>query len=115
MSSNSSSPTPQQDNALSHIPLQQPPPGVVSNFGNATNQNSPMFTIDSALLGIMLLFFSNRIYTKAFIVRKYTWDDSVGLVIDVAILLLPIIAVMQLQLPRKQKFGVIITFMTGIL
>ena len=40
---------------------------------------------------------------------------AVGLVIDVAILLLPIIAVMQLQLPRKQKFGVIITFMTGIL
>ena len=40
---------------------------------------------------------------------------SVGLIIDLAILILPIIAVMQLQLPTRRKAGVILIFMTGLL
>lgn len=41
--------------------------------------------------------------------------SSFGVVIDLVILVLPIIAVMQLQLPTRRKVGVICVFMTGSL
>ncbi len=41
--------------------------------------------------------------------------SSFGVVIDLVILLLPIIAVMQLQLPTRRKIGLICIFMTGLL
>ena len=41
--------------------------------------------------------------------------SSFGLVIDLVILLLPIIAVMPLQLPTRRKIGVVCVFMTGLL
>lgn len=41
--------------------------------------------------------------------------SSFGLVTDLVILALPIIAVMQLQLPTRRKIGVILIFMTGAL
>lgn len=42
-------------------------------------------------------------------------QSIVGLVIDIAVLILPVIAVMQLQLPNGRKIGVILIFMTGLL
>ena len=48
-------------------------------------------------------------------VRSSVPQSVIGLAIDIAILVLPIIAVMQLQLPTKRKIGVILLFMTGIL
>lgn len=41
--------------------------------------------------------------------------SSFGVVVDLVILLLPIIAVMQLQLPTRRKVGLICIFMTGSL
>ena len=41
--------------------------------------------------------------------------SSFGVVIDLIILLLPIIAVMPLQLPTRRKIGVICVFTTGLL
>lgn len=41
-------------------------------------------------------------------------QSSVGLAIDLYILILPIIAVTQLQLPTPRKVGVILIFSTGI-
>ena len=41
--------------------------------------------------------------------------SSFGVVIDLFILLLPIIAVMPLQLPMRRKIGVVCVFMTGLL
>ena len=41
--------------------------------------------------------------------------SSFGVVIDLVILLLPIIAVMPLQLPIRRKIGVVSVFMTGLL
>ena len=41
--------------------------------------------------------------------------SSFGVVTDLAILALPIIAVMQLQLPTRRKIGVSLIFMTGAL
>ena len=42
-------------------------------------------------------------------------QSAVGLAIDLYILVLPVIAVSQLQLPTRRKIGVILLFMTGIL
>ena len=42
-------------------------------------------------------------------------QSVVGLVIDLAILVLPIVAVLQLQLPTRRKMGVILVFLTGLL
>ena len=39
---------------------------------------------------------------------------AVGLGIDVYLLVLPVTAVMQLQLPTRRKIGVILIFMTGL-
>ena len=41
--------------------------------------------------------------------------SSFGLVIDLAILFLPVVAVMQLQLPTRRKIGLVCVFMTGLL
>lgn len=41
--------------------------------------------------------------------------SSFGVVIDLVILVLPIIAVMQLQLPTRRKIGLLLVFMTGLL
>ena len=42
-------------------------------------------------------------------------QSVVGLAIDIYILILPIIAVSRLQLPTRQKLGVMLIFMTGLL
>ena len=41
--------------------------------------------------------------------------SSFGVVIDLVILLLPMIAVMPLQLPTRRKIGLVCVFMTGLL
>ena len=49
---------------------------------------------------------------RALIVRIVT--SCFGVVIDPVILLLPMIAVMPLQLPPRRKIGVVCVFMTGL-
>ena len=41
--------------------------------------------------------------------------SSFGVVVDLVILLLPMIAVMPLQLPTRRKIGLVCVFMTGLL
>ena len=65
--------TPEQ---LSSTPLRPPPNGVQSNFGDAENNNTPQYVVCSLFLAIMLCFFINRIYTKYYIVQRYSWDDG---------------------------------------
>ncbi|MCJ1285460.1 hypothetical protein MMC26_004800 [Xylographa opegraphella] len=70
-----SSLTPEELNALSSVPALAPPPGVESQFVDPQNQTLSFLLVTSILFGVMTIFFVNRIYTKAFIIRKYTWDD----------------------------------------
>lgn len=42
-------------------------------------------------------------------------QSTVGLVIDVYILILPIVAVNKLQIATRRKFGIILIFATGLL
>ena len=67
--------TPQELDALSGVPALAPPPGVQSNFVNPQNQSLSFYIVTSILFVAMVIFFSNRAYTKLFIVRKYSWDD----------------------------------------
>lgn len=60
---------------LSTEPATQPPTGVESNLLNSKDHNHPFLILNSLLLGIMGLFFMNRLYTKKFIVREFSWDD----------------------------------------
>ena len=73
MSSDLAQLTPQQ---LSSYPLLSPPEGIRPNFGNAENRNEPIFVVDGIFLTFMALFFLNRMYTKRFIVKRFSWDDS---------------------------------------
>ena len=60
---------------LSSTPLASPPDAVQSNFGDAANRNISVYVVCSVFLAIMLCFYVNRIYTKIYIVRRYSWDD----------------------------------------
>ena len=60
---------------LDSIPALEPPPGVTPNFTNPERKVASGITICSILVGVMILFFAARVYTKHFIVRKYSWDD----------------------------------------
>lgn len=67
--------TPESLDVLSNYSVIQPPAGISSDFLNPKTQNQPLLGVTSLLLGIMGIFFLNRVYTKSFIVRKYSWDD----------------------------------------
>ncbi|MCJ1394806.1 hypothetical protein MMC18_007686 [Xylographa bjoerkii] len=75
MSSALASLSPAELNALADYPALTPPPGVVPNFVNPENQNTPEFVVTSLLLAVMILFFINRIYVKSILMRKCSWDD----------------------------------------
>lgn len=60
---------------LKFIPALEPPPGVTPNFTNPENRNALVIVVGSILMGIMILFYAIRVYTKHFIARKYSWDD----------------------------------------
>ena len=61
---------------LASTPAGSPPSGVQPNFGDAANNNTPLYVVCSFFLAIMLCFYVNRIYTKIHIVRGYSWDDG---------------------------------------
>ena len=57
------------------IPVSQPPPGVESNFVNPEDEGYVMIAAGSVFIGLMLIFCMIRLYSKAFIVRRASWDD----------------------------------------
>ena len=59
-----------QDTAL--VP---PPPGVTSNFVDPPSNGLPFFVVTSILLVLVVVSVINRVYAKAFIIRKWTMDD----------------------------------------
>ncbi|QSZ32014.1 hypothetical protein DSL72_001583 [Monilinia vaccinii-corymbosi] len=61
---------------LGSTPAIPPPEGVTSNFVHPHSKGSTQITVTSAILGIMLLFFINRLYVKALLTKKVTWDDG---------------------------------------
>ena len=56
-------------------PAAAPPPGVIPNMINPPSTGYLLISVESILQGLMMCFVFNRIYAKAFIARKWTWDD----------------------------------------
>jgi hypothetical protein len=56
-----------------------PPNGVTPNFKNAESRGSLQIAVTSVLLGLMILFFINRIWVKLFLNKKVAWDDGTQL------------------------------------
>lgn len=62
--------TPEQLRLLSNISVIQPPAGVKPNLVDPTNHNTPLS------VGTSLLFVLFQVYTKIYIVRKFSWDKD---------------------------------------
>ncbi|KAF2262940.1 hypothetical protein CC78DRAFT_581978 [Lojkania enalia] len=62
--------------ALMSVPSIPPPAGTTPNFVDPPDRASLQVKTSSALLGVALLFFLNRIYVKACLVRRFQWDDA---------------------------------------
>ena len=60
---------------LDNISPIQPPEGLESNFVNPANQGYLTIAISSILIGIMFACLVVRLYAKAFIAHRATWDD----------------------------------------
>ncbi len=70
-----SDPSPEEITILSQIPVIPPPAGVESNLINPQGCGLPVIVVGSLLMGLAAVFFADRIYMKAWIVRKFAWDD----------------------------------------
>jgi len=57
----------------------------------------------------------NLCHMSIFDLVLFVSQSVVGLAIHIAVLILPTIAVMQLQLPRRRNIGIVLIFMTGLL
>jgi hypothetical protein len=63
------------DSILAQIAIGIPPNGTKSNFIDPPNSGNAMIVLGAVLLPVMGVFFAIRLYTKARIIRKYSWDD----------------------------------------
>jgi hypothetical protein len=70
-----SSLTPEMLQALAYMPARAPPQGVVSNFENPPSRAALQIWSTSVFMAIALLFFFNRLYIKARLMKKWGWDD----------------------------------------
>ena len=68
--------TPEVLKQLSQTPTITPPHGVQSNFSNPESRAPTQIITTSIILGFVLVFFFNRVYTKVFLMKKLTWDDG---------------------------------------
>ncbi|KAI9656092.1 MAG: hypothetical protein M1829_000447 [Trizodia sp. TS-e1964] len=62
-------------NNQTFLALAPPPPGVIPNFINPTNQNCVMRVGGAILLVLTFTFLFLRLGTRAFIVKSLGWDD----------------------------------------
>ena len=56
-------------------PAMMPPPGVIPNLVDPYTAGPILISVSSVLVGLMILFVFNRLATKAFVTRKFQWDD----------------------------------------
>ena len=62
--------------ASESVPLQPPPPGQISNFDNPESRGPAMVILCSVFIGIMWPILILRPYSKAWIIRRFGWDDG---------------------------------------
>ena len=57
------------------LPASTPPPGIIPNFENPENRGPLLVKVGAVLVGLMMVFVMNRVYTKVWIARQVMWDD----------------------------------------
>ncbi|KAH7372291.1 hypothetical protein BKA66DRAFT_443641 [Pyrenochaeta sp. MPI-SDFR-AT-0127] len=67
--------TPEALQYLANTPVVPPPPGITSNFINPATRAPLQIWVTSILLVISMIFYLNRVYIKARLMRSWTWDD----------------------------------------
>lgn len=60
------------------VPGLEPPLGVQPNFINPEGRGYVILVVGSVLLTLMIIFYTVRMYTKLFLIRKLTWDDRMS-------------------------------------
>ena len=61
--------------ALRQYPAGVPPAGVIPNFAHPQSRGSILIVVGGVMIALMVIFLANRAYTKARIIRRYSWDD----------------------------------------
>jgi len=61
---------------IGDMPAGVPPPGVIPNFTDPETRVSRIDVSAAVCLPLIIIFASFRLYAKAFIVKKRTWDDG---------------------------------------
>ncbi|KAF2475219.1 uncharacterized protein BDR25DRAFT_340071 [Lindgomyces ingoldianus] len=74
--SNLANASPEMLQYLSNTPAIPPPVGVQPNFIDPESRKLTQVVTTSVILGFMVIFFINRIYTKLFLMKRLTWDDA---------------------------------------
>lgn len=60
---------------LRQYPAGVPPAGVTPNFAHPESRGAILVIVGGLMFALMTLLLANRIYTKAIIVRRFSWDD----------------------------------------
>lgn len=60
---------------LRQYPAGVPPIGVTPNFAHPESRGPILVIVGGLMVALMMLFLANRVYTKARIVRRFSWDD----------------------------------------
>lgn len=61
---------------LANTSVIHPPEDITSNFVDPETRTVLLVSSASALLGLAMLFYINRIYVKLWLMRRVTWDDG---------------------------------------
>lgn len=62
--------------AFADFPLQAPPPGQVPNFINPETRGPPFLVLCAVFISIMWPILVLGVYSKAWVIRKFGWDDG---------------------------------------
>lgn len=60
---------------LNQVAALSPPPGVKSNLVDPYSRGPTFSVAATVLIFVTLVFFGVRVYTKACVIRKFSWDD----------------------------------------
>jgi len=58
------------------MPFGVPPPGVIPNFTDPETRVSRIDVSAAVCLPLIIIFASTRLYAKAIIVKRRSWDDG---------------------------------------
>ena len=62
--------------AYENYPLHHTPPEQISNFESPESRGPAIVILCSVFIGIMWSIFILRLYSKAWVIRRFGWDDG---------------------------------------